>query len=44
MTAPFDYKMLKQVRDRALTQPKDAEDAMSCVKPQSPDCLIGYMT
>ena len=27
MTAPFDYKMLKQVRDRALTQPKDAEDA-----------------
>ena len=28
MTAPFDYKMLKQVRDRALTQPEEAEEAM----------------
>ena len=27
MTAPFDYKMLKQARNRALTQPKDVEDA-----------------
>ena len=24
MPSPFDYKMLKQVRDRALTQPEDA--------------------